>query len=89
MLGITDLHTPEAVGAAEAAIAGYQPAITLPASSSETGTEDYSDDSEDNDDEDSETDDGNEDDKTLFPMNLKRSKTTKNNSSSESTEKKQ
>lgn len=74
MLGIADLHTPEAVSAAESAIAGNQPAIPLPASSSETETEDSSDDS----------DDDVEDNKTLDPMNLKRSETNKDDSLSES-----
>lgn len=49
MLGIADLHTPEAVSAAESAIAGNQSAIPLPASNSETETEDGSDDSDDDD----------------------------------------
>lgn len=71
MLGIADLHTPEAVSAAESAIAGNQPAIPLPASSSETETEDGSDDDD-------------EDNKTLDPMNLKRSETNKDDSLSES-----
>ncbi|ESR35964.1 hypothetical protein CICLE_v10029295mg [Citrus x clementina] len=74
MLGIADLHTPEAVSAAESAIAGNQPAIPLPASSSETETENSSDDS----------DDDVEDNKTLDPMNLKRSETNKDDSLSES-----
>lgn len=77
MLGIADLHTPEAVSAAESAIAGNQPAIPLPASSSETETEDSSDDSDDSDDDV-------EDNKTLDPMNLKRSETNKDDSLSES-----
>lgn len=83
MLGIADLHTPEAVSAAEAAISGNQPAIPLPSSSSETEVEDSSDDSDgsdDDDNEDSEADDDNEDDKTSFSLNLKRSRTIKNDS---------
>ncbi|KAI4339262.1 hypothetical protein MLD38_024222 [Melastoma candidum] len=44
MLGIADLHTPEAIAAAESSIAGYQPAESLSASSNETDSEDSSDD---------------------------------------------
>ncbi|KAJ6418629.1 hypothetical protein OIU84_001905 [Salix udensis] len=49
MLGIADLHTPEAVAAAEAAIAGGQSMISLAACSSETESEDSSDESESDD----------------------------------------
>lgn len=52
MLGIADLHTQEAVRAAESAITGNQPVIPLAASSDESETDDDSDDS-DGDDEDS------------------------------------
>ena len=68
MLGIADLHTPEAVAAAESAIAGYQPLIPLAASSSGTDSEDSSDNDSDDDNGD---DDGNE---TSFPVKLKKSK---------------
>ncbi|KAJ8768932.1 hypothetical protein K2173_023927 [Erythroxylum novogranatense] len=51
MLGVADLHTPEAVVAAESAIAGNQFVISGPASSSETDSEDT------NDDVDNESDD--------------------------------
>ncbi|CAJ2645215.1 unnamed protein product [Trifolium pratense] len=36
MLGVADLHTPEAVDAAESAIFGWQPVISLPADGSES-----------------------------------------------------
>ncbi|KAL0288846.1 UNVERIFIED_CONTAM: hypothetical protein Sangu_2640800 [Sesamum angustifolium] len=51
MLGVADLHTPEAVAAAESAIAGYQP--TMPLSESSSGSE--------NEDSSNEDDDNNED----------------------------
>ncbi|KAK9287333.1 hypothetical protein L1049_015748 [Liquidambar formosana] len=43
MLAIADLHTSEAVAAAESAIAGYQPVIPLAATCSESEWEDSSD----------------------------------------------
>ncbi|CAI9787129.1 unnamed protein product [Fraxinus pennsylvanica] len=55
MLGVADLHTPEAVAAAESAIAGYQPIIPLAAdSSSGSESEDSSDDEDDDDVEEEE-----------------------------------
>ncbi|KAL4561037.1 hypothetical protein LXL04_033198 [Taraxacum kok-saghyz] len=48
MLGVTDLHTPEAVAAAESAIVGCQPVISLDGSSTESELE-----------SESESDDGN------------------------------
>ncbi|KAK1426347.1 hypothetical protein QVD17_15018 [Tagetes erecta] len=45
MLGVAELNTPEAVAAAESAIHGSQPIISLDASSSESESEDDSDDS--------------------------------------------
>lgn len=44
MLGVADLNTPEAVAAAESAIVGSQPVISLDDSSSESESEDNSDD---------------------------------------------
>ncbi|KAJ0876605.1 hypothetical protein HanPSC8_Chr11g0490351 [Helianthus annuus] len=49
MLGVADLNTPEAVAAAESAIVGSQPIISLDASSSESESEDSSDDDSCND----------------------------------------
>ncbi|CAJ2668495.1 unnamed protein product [Trifolium pratense] len=49
MLGVADLHTPEAVAAAESAISGCQPVISLPADGSEIDSEEES--SVDEDDE--------------------------------------
>ncbi|XP_073155552.1 uncharacterized protein [Henckelia pumila] len=43
MLGIADLHTPKAVAAAEAAMAGYQPVISVDASSSSESDEENED----------------------------------------------
>ncbi|KAA8529206.1 hypothetical protein F0562_033995 [Nyssa sinensis] len=51
MLGVADLHTPEAVAAAESAIVGYQPVIPLPASGNGTESEDNSDEDDDDDDD--------------------------------------
>uniref|UniRef100_A0A7N0SZE6 Uncharacterized protein n=1 Tax=Kalanchoe fedtschenkoi TaxID=63787 RepID=A0A7N0SZE6_KALFE len=48
MLGVTDLHTPEAVAAAESAISGYQPVISFSDEDDSSDTE-----SEDSSDEDS------------------------------------
>lgn len=48
MLGVADLNTPEAVAAAESAIAGNQPVISLATNESESESED--DDSSDDDD---------------------------------------
>ncbi|KAF5783528.1 hypothetical protein HanXRQr2_Chr11g0508981 [Helianthus annuus] len=49
MLGVADLNTPEAVAAAESAIVGSQPIISLDASSSDSESEDSSDDDSCND----------------------------------------
>ncbi|XP_076895162.1 uncharacterized protein LOC143547684 [Bidens hawaiensis] len=49
MLGVADLNTPEAVAAAESAITGSQPIVSLDASSSESESEDSSDDDSCND----------------------------------------
>ncbi|KAF7840704.1 bone sialoprotein 2 [Senna tora] len=57
MLGVADLHTPEAVAAAESAISGFQPVIPLAADSSETDSDESSSDDEDNESSDDEDDD--------------------------------
>eukprot|EP00268_Persea_americana_P027097 TRINITY_DN2658_c0_g1_i5.p1 TRINITY_DN2658_c0_g1~~TRINITY_DN2658_c0_g1_i5.p1 ORF type:complete len:118 (-),score=29.89 TRINITY_DN2658_c0_g1_i5:640-993(-) len=44
LLGVADLHTPEAVAAAESAIAGSVSTFPVPASSSGSDTEDTDDD---------------------------------------------
>ena len=72
MLGVADLYTPEVVAAAESAIAGRQPVISLADSSSETGSEDSSDDSSDSDTDSDSDDDG--DHLMCPPTKLKRSK---------------
>ncbi|KAK4849621.1 hypothetical protein QYF36_026645 [Acer negundo] len=84
MLGIVDLHTPEAVIAAESAISGNQPVIPLADSSSETEPDNSSD-----DDTDGDEDSDNKDKKTDFPMNVKRSEKSKDESVSKAAEKKQ
>ncbi|GAA0169104.1 hypothetical protein LIER_23657 [Lithospermum erythrorhizon] len=53
MLGVADLHTPEAVAAAESAIAGHQPVISLAGASSESESGESSDSSDEDEDEDS------------------------------------
>ncbi|KAK6155324.1 hypothetical protein DH2020_009572 [Rehmannia glutinosa] len=50
MLGVADLHTPEAVAAAESALAGCPPLVPLAESSSGSESE-YSSDEEDDDEE--------------------------------------
>ncbi|KAK7280226.1 hypothetical protein RJT34_25288 [Clitoria ternatea] len=51
MLGVADLHTPEAVVAAEAAISGSQPVIPLVVDDSETDSDETSIDGDNGDDE--------------------------------------
>ncbi|XP_059435833.1 uncharacterized protein LOC132168797 [Corylus avellana] len=79
MLGVADLHTPEAVAAAESAIAGYQSKIPLSASSSGTDSEDSSDNDSDDDEEDDNGD--NEAEERCSHLKLKRSKFGPDNSS--------
>lgn len=69
MLGIADLHTPEAVAAAESAIGNGHPLNSLAASSSESESEDTSDESESDDEASDDTesdgeDNGNDNNKT-------------------------
>lgn len=94
MLGIADLHTPEAVAAAESAIIGNQPVIPLncssSSSSSESESEESSDDSitSDNNDNDNEkSDTQNTDRGNRLSVKLKRLKSRKTNCRSESKEK--
>ncbi|XP_058761545.1 uncharacterized protein LOC131634937 [Vicia villosa] len=57
MLGVADLHTPEAVAAAESAISGSQQVISLPVDGSEKDSdEESSDDNDDDDDDDGKID---------------------------------
>lgn len=49
MLGVADLHTPEAVAAAESAISSCQPVISLPGDGSEIDSEEESSDDDDDD----------------------------------------
>lgn len=55
MLGVADLHTPEAIAAAESAISGLQPAISLTVSSSDDDEESDDDSNEDESDNDEKT----------------------------------
>lgn len=61
MLGIADLHTPEAVAAAESAIGNGHPLNSLAASSSESESEDTSDESESDDEASDDTESDGED----------------------------
>lgn len=67
MLGVADLHTSEAVAAAESAISTCQPVIPLAADGSETDSEESSSDDDSGDDEiesgDNYRDDGNNSEK--------------------------
>ncbi|XP_028754743.1 bone sialoprotein 2 [Neltuma alba] len=57
MLGVTDLHTPEAVAAAESAISGSQPVIPSAGDTSETDSDEASSDDDDEEEEEEEDDD--------------------------------
>lgn len=77
MLGIADLHTPEAVAAAESAISGNQHVIPLAcSSSSESESEESSDDniSSDNNDVNEKSDDQNTDHGNTSSVKFERSK---------------
>ncbi|KAA3465370.1 unconventional prefoldin RPB5 interactor 1 [Gossypium australe] len=71
MLGVADLHTPQALAAAESAIAGNQPPIMVAGNSSSSETE-----SDDSSDEESD-DDGNDDKETSCPTEHEKSNTVK------------
>jgi hypothetical protein len=77
MLGVADLHTPEAIAVAESAIANYQPRIPLASSNSGTDSEDSSNDDKDDDN-------GDNDAKERYShLKLRRSESSRDNSSSE------
>ncbi|XP_062081387.1 uncharacterized protein LOC133786196 [Humulus lupulus] len=92
MLGITDLRTPDAVAAAESAIAGCQPRIPLAVSSSGTESDDSGSDEEENeiDKNDHGEEDGseNEDVITILSTKHKRSKSAKAKARKKQSEKK-
>ncbi|KAK5842016.1 hypothetical protein PVK06_004342 [Gossypium arboreum] len=69
MLGVADLHIPQALAAAESAIAGNQPPIMVAGNSSSSETE-----SDDSSDEES-YDDGNDDKETSCPTEHEKSNT--------------
>ncbi|ONK81965.1 uncharacterized protein A4U43_C01F34730 [Asparagus officinalis] len=52
LLGVADLHTPEAVTAAEATIGGFHPSAASTSSSGSSDTEDDSDEDDDSDNDD-------------------------------------
>ncbi|KAK4437487.1 hypothetical protein Salat_0082600 [Sesamum alatum] len=84
MLGVADLHTPEAVAAAESALAGYQP--TMPLSESSSGSE--NEDSSSDEDDDNNEDDINEQDHNAASDSVKfGSKNAERDSSSETLKK--
>ncbi|KAM7493992.1 hypothetical protein LguiB_028601 [Lonicera macranthoides] len=58
MLGVADLHTPEAVAAAESAISSYQPVIQLDGSDSDSVSEEESKDEDSSSDDDDDDNDG-------------------------------
>ncbi|XVF00652.1 hypothetical protein REPUB_Repub04eG0019600 [Reevesia pubescens] len=84
MLGVADLHTPEALAAAESTIAGNQPVITVGGSSSGTESDDSSDDSDHNEDSDN---DHIDDNKTSSPRKHEKSNTGKDHTVSEAVRK--
>ena len=86
MLGIADLHTPEAVAAAESAISNGQPLVSLDSDSSETETE-VSDDDDDNNEAHSDNADDDENDKACSSLKHKASKFGKDDSSGQAVEK--
>lgn len=77
MLGIADLHTPEAVAAAESAMAGYQPVIPLAVSSIDSESDDSSDEDNDCDEHDA----SDKHDGKTSSMKLRRSESAKDKSS--------
>ena len=85
MLGIADLHAPDAVAAAESAIAGCQPVIPLAVCSSGTESDDSSDEDDEGDENGHDEEDGSEEEDAiaLSSTKVKRSKSSKDNSSSE------
>lgn len=72
MLGIADLHTPEAIAAAESAVSNAQQLVPSDSDSSETESEGTSDD--DDNKLDSDNDDEDKDEKTGFLLKHKTSK---------------
>ncbi|KAI4295813.1 hypothetical protein L6164_035817 [Bauhinia variegata] len=70
MLGVADLHTPDAVAAAESAVSNCQPVIPLSCDSSETDSDESSGDEDNGDGESSDEveDDSDEDGKKSSPL---------------------
>ncbi|OMO92199.1 hypothetical protein COLO4_17806 [Corchorus olitorius] len=84
MLGVADLHTSEALAAAESAIAGNQPAIPLADSSNESESDDSSEDSDQNEESHN---DGSDDTETSSHSNLEKSNTSEDHTASEAARK--
>ncbi|KAK9097091.1 hypothetical protein Sjap_022588 [Stephania japonica] len=61
LLGVSDLHTPEAVAAAESAISGPHTIVDFAVASSDSDTEDSDSSSDDDDDDDDDEDTDNDD----------------------------
>ncbi|PKI49227.1 hypothetical protein CRG98_030376 [Punica granatum] len=84
MLGIADLHTPEAVAAAEASVSGYQPPVPLFGNDSETDSDSSSSDEDGDNDNENEENDGEK--KKDLPSQPQRSKSGEDDSDKGSTE---
>ncbi|XP_031378784.1 uncharacterized protein LOC116194172 [Punica granatum] len=78
MLGIADLHTPEAVAAAEASVSGYQPPVPLFGNDSETDSDSSSSDEDGDNDNENEENDGEK--KKDLPSQPQRSKSGEDDS---------
>lgn len=74
MLGIADLHTPEAIAAAESSVSGHQPPVTLFSSDSETDSDDSSSDDDDGGDDDVDIEEENDGERMYLPSQPERSK---------------
>ncbi|KAJ9159336.1 hypothetical protein P3X46_024846 [Hevea brasiliensis] len=81
MLGIADLHTSEAITAAESAISNGQPSVPSDSDSSETESEGTSDDDDDNKLGSDNDDDEDKNEKTGSPLKHKTSKSSEDSSS--------
>ncbi|XP_065870770.1 uncharacterized protein [Euphorbia lathyris] len=78
MLGIADLHTPEAIAAAESAVTSGQQLVPLDSDSSESESEATSDDDDDDEADIDNNNDSDDDDKTLKHKTSKSAKDDSN-----------
>lgn len=82
MLGVADLHTPEAIAAAKSAIDGHLPVIPLAASNSSDEDDSHSSDEDDDDDSNSSDEEDEDNEKaTCSPIKGKGTKHTGGESS--------